>query len=86
MVKTKTSSMRNTPANKVRRIKRDIERCTSAMLGLEMKIEILNKDAQFKDGDNSEVPVLQSRIEALKFHIRKLEESQSAWRKGGRSR
>jgi polyhydroxyalkanoate synthesis regulator phasin len=83
MVKTKKPSMRNTPANKVRRIRRDIERCTAAMLGLEMKIEILNKDAQSHEEDNSEVPELQKRVDSLRRHIKGLEEVKSAWKSGG---
>lgn len=81
--KTKTSSMRNTPTNKIRRINRDIEQCTTAMLGLEAQIETLEKSERLEDGDASMVPELRSRVSSLKSHIKGLEESKSAWAKGG---
>ena len=75
--KVKTSSMRRTPENKQRRIRKQLALCENALMVLEERIEV-------DDGEASEH--LTSKRRRLEAHISSLQRWLTFWRSGGKPR
>ena len=75
--RVKTPSMRRTPANKQRRIRKQLALCENALMVLEERIHIADEDA---------AKPLMRKQDALQTHISGLQRWLTFWASGGKPR
>ena len=74
---TKKGSMRRTPMNKQRRIRKQLVLCENALMHLEERIEVADEDA---------AQPLVGKQNSLQAHINSLQKWLTFWRGGGKAR